>query len=213
MKTYRLKKSAFIAIMLAITAVTVIGALSYGVIISLSPGEGNFNFINDTAFDNSLPVFQGEEEKKNEDNLIKPFIDEEVKVLRSFYDYKSEADKQESSIYIQGETYMQNEGIDFGKKDLFGVIAVYNGVVTDVTNDKTLGNIITIKHSSDVVSVYRSLSEVSVKVNDTVTKGQEIGKSGNSNISPELENHVHFELIIKNVKVNPEEYFNKPLAE
>ena len=38
-----------------------------------------------------------------------------------------------------------------------------------------------------------------------------LGKSGQSNISADLGNHLYFELIIDNISVNPEEYYDKSL--
>ena len=40
-----------------------------------------------------------------------------------------------------------------------------------------------------------------------------LGKSGFSNIAPELNNHLHFELIVKGTNVNPENYYDKKLAD
>lgn len=213
MKRYQLKKSAVYVLILSVLAVGIVGILSYNVMMQANNGDGDFNYINGTIFDNSIPVFDGDEKENTDNHLSKPFIDEGVKMLRSFYDYKGEEGKQQESIYYYGETYMQNEGIDYGKKEIFDVVSIYSGIVTEVTVDKILGSIVKIKHNNNVTSVYRSLSEITVKMNDSVSKGQVIGKSGTSNISTELENHVHFELEVKDVKVNPEEYFNKAIVE
>jgi stage II sporulation protein Q len=61
--------------------------------------------------------------------------------------------------------------------------------------------------------VYQGLSNVSVKENDEVKQGQTIAKSGTSNINKDLGNHLHFELYMKMVAVNPEEYYNKSINE
>ena len=46
-----------------------------------------------------------------------------------------------------------------------------------------------------------------------MTRGQTIAKSGTSNISTDLGNHLYFELIIDGVCVNPENYYDKLVNE
>ena len=76
-----------------------------------------------------------------------------------------------------------------------------------------LGNIVEITHDNEIISIYQSLSEVSVKENDVVTQGQVIGKSGSANISTDLGNHLYFELVVKGSIVNPENYYDKSVNE
>lgn len=76
-----------------------------------------------------------------------------------------------------------------------------------------LGKIIEITHENNLISVYQSLSDVLVQEGDNVLQGQVIGKSGESNISTELGNHLHFELIHNSKNVNPLKYYDKKLEE
>ena len=108
---------------------------------------------------------------------------------------------------------MQNSGIAYGGKDNFDVIAILDGEVVEVKNDKLLGNIVQIKHNEKIISVYQSLSETNVKKGDTIKQGQVIGKSGTSNISKDLGSHLLFELIINGTTVNPEDYYDKLVNE
>ena len=61
--------------------------------------------------------------------------------------------------------------------------------------------------------MYQSLGSVDVKVNDYVYQGMIIGHSGEANVSPELGNHLHFELYHQGSVVNPLNYFDKYLGE
>lgn len=98
-------------------------------------------------------------------------------------------------------------GIDFGvsKKPLY---AIGDGVIEAKLWDdyygecNSGGNVLRIKHSNGMHSVYMHLTEdydgqqTTLKVGDTVTKGQLVGLSGNSgayNCQP-LASHLHFEL-------------------
>ena len=53
------------------------------------------------------------------------------------------------------------------------------------------------------------MGSIDVKANDTVTQGMVIGKSGISNVSRDLGNHLHFELFYQGAVVNPENYYDK----
>ena len=108
---------------------------------------------------------------------------------------------------------MQNSGDDYVSENVFDVVSILDGTVTMVKDDNILGKTVEIKHSNDLISVYQSLSEVSVKEGDEIILGQVIGKSGYSDINKDLGNHLHFELYYKGTIVNPEEYYNKDINE
>ena len=106
---------------------------------------------------------------------------------------------------------MQNSGTDFVGEKVFDVVAVLDGSVTDVKEDETLGKVVEIKHENGYISIYQSLSEVSVKKGDMVTQGQVIGKSGTNELDKDMGNHLHFELYVNGTVVNPTLYLNKEL--
>lgn len=169
--------------------------------------KDNFDYVSKTIFDDVIPVV-------NEVDVIKrPYLDSDIKILKTFYDYQDDSENQENSLIYNENTYIQNSGVSYGKDSTFDVVAILSGIVIDVKEDNLLGKTIEIRHSNDVISVYQSLSEVNYKINDTVMQGDVIGKSGISNISKELNNHLHFELIVKGLNVNPENYYDKKLAD
>ena len=145
--------------------------------------------------------------------IIRPYTDTEVKVVKSFYDYKAESEIQEKSLIFYEGTYMQSSGVSYSDGDVFDVVAIYDGVVKEIKEDTTLGNIITIEHKNGVVSVYQSVSDILPKQGDSIVGGQVIAKSSTSNISTELGNHLYFELIIDGTCVNPENYYDKSINE
>ena len=138
-----------------------------------------------------------------EPQIIKPYINDSVKVVKSYYDYKADNSTQENSILYYGNTYMQNSGVDYASGSEFEVVSVLDGTVSEVVDDEIMGKTIKIKHSNDLVSVYQSMGSIDFKVNDTVNQGAIIGKSGENNISKDLGNHLHFELYYKGSIVNP----------
>lgn len=134
--------------------------------------------VSKTIFEENIPVVNTEETI-----LIRPYTDQEIQIVKSYYDYQAEATIQENSLIYHENTYLQNSGVSYGGKENFDVVAVLDGTVTDIKEDNLLGKIIEIKHDNNTISTYQSLSEVSVNKNDTVKQGMIIGKSGTCNIS------------------------------
>lgn len=145
--------------------------------------------------------------------IVRPYTDTEVKVSKNFYDYLGNAEQQEQSLIYYEGTYMPSSGVSYSKGDAFDVVSILDGTVKEIKEDTTLGNVITIEHQNGITSVYQSVSEISIKVNDTITSGQVIAKSSTSNISTDLGNHLYFELIIDGICVDPENYYDKSINE
>ncbi len=145
--------------------------------------------------------------------IKKPFINEEVKILKNYYDYQGTEEEQENSITYYESTYMPNYAICYGGPDSFEVTSILDGTVTNIKEDSLLGNIIEIQHDNDIISVYQSVSDVTVELNQIVKQGEVIAYSGTSNINKDLKKHLSFELLYKNQIVNPEEYYNKDINE
>lgn len=140
--------------------------------------------------------------------ILKPYLNESVKISKTFYDYLGETKSQENSIIFYENTYMQNTGIDYTLEESFDIISILDGTVLDVTENEILGKTIKIKHENDLISVYQSLSSIDVKKDDTIIRGQVIGKSGTSSLYSKDYN-LHFELYHQGINVNPEDYYNK----
>lgn len=165
--------------------------------------DDHYGYVNKTVFDESVPVVS---EKQK---IVRPYKDQAIKIVKNYYDYKATSDQQQNSLIYHDNTYIQNSGVSYGGKDNFEVISILDGTIVSVKEDKLLGKIIEIKHDNDLISVYQSLGKVNVKKDDAVKQGQVIGTSGTSNISKELNSHLHFELIKGGQIVNPEEYYDK----
>ncbi len=144
--------------------------------------------------------------------IMRPYTDDKVKIVQNFYNYKGTEKDQENSIINYEQTYIQNNGVAYGGIDQsFDVISVLDGTVTSVKEDKLLGNIVEIKASDKVTLIYQSLTDVTLKANDSVKQGDIIGKSGTSNMNKDLGNHMVFELKIDGAYVNPEDYYDKDI--
>ena len=210
MKKLRLKKGAIIGAYLIAFSLTGMSAFFVSQNMQANnPTEEDIEYVNSSIIDDK----EDREVIKEDVKMVKPYTNEEVQTLKYFYDYQAEAETQEKSILYHENTYIQNSGMDFGLTDTFDVVSVLDGTVVDVREDELLGTVIEIKHDNDFISSYQSLSEVSVKKNDTVKQGQVIGKSGTNTIDQDLGNHLHFELYKSGSVVDPSKYFNQVISD
>ncbi|MDE7095399.1 MAG: M23 family metallopeptidase [Anaeroplasmataceae bacterium] len=139
----------------------------------------------------------------------------ECEVVRIFFDLALSDEELEAAIITVGGYFVESKGISYAKSDnsVFDVCSIYDGKVTSVEEDELDGVCVTIQHADQVVSMYSSLSDVSVKVNDTVKVGQVIGKASTSLADVEAGVHVHLEVKVNNAYVNPTTVFGKELSE
>lgn len=169
--------------------------------------EDKMPYVNNTIFDEDVPVINVS------NKIVRPYVDNSVTLQKNYYDYEADADSQKNAIFYYEKTYLQNSGCTYSGKENFDVVSILDGVVSSVKEDDLLGKIVEIKHDNGIISVYESLSEILVKENDVVNQGMIIGKSGQANIAKELNDHLHFELIINGSNVDPEKYYDKKITE
>ncbi len=169
--------------------------------------EDETTYVSGSILDSYVPVVNLDM------TLIRPYTNEKVKIGKDFYSYEDANENQTNSIIYYEDTYMQNSGVDYVGEEVFDVIAVLDGEVVEVKKEDLLGNVVTIRHDNNLISVYQSLGEVSVEKGEVITQGQVIGKSGTSEINKDLNNHLHFELIVAGQVQDPENYFDKKLNE
>lgn len=103
-------------------------------------------------------------------------------------------------------------GIDIAAELGSDVLAVAGGTVTAVKSDHFFGKTVEVTHDGGIVSVYSNLSNdgVAVKVGDTVKAGDKLGVVGDTSLT-ELadESHLHFEIMVSGVSVNPLDYIDE----
>ena len=103
-----------------------------------------------------------------------------------------------------------HKAIDFVASDDLNVYSVSNGTVSNIYTNYLEGTVIEISHSNGLVSVYKSLNnETKVSVGDKVSAGQIIGTISET-MAQELNTgaHLHFEMLLNGVKVNPNNYLD-----
>ena len=134
----------------------------------------DINYVSSIIWSNDVPVIAT-------DKVIqKPFVDETITIGKYYYDYRDAKEEQQNAIIYYEGSYIQNSGLDYILDKQFDVFSIYDGTVVKVEDNELLGKTVEIKHDNNIISVYQSLSEVTVKKGDTVTQGTKIGVSGNS---------------------------------
>ncbi len=143
----------------------------------------------------------------NGTTIIKPFVSQEVTIGKYFYDYEADKEEQVNSLVYYENTYMQNSGIDYICDKVFDVVSILDGEVTSIKKDDILGNIVQIKHSNDLISIYQSVNNVTVKQGDKVNQGTIIATSGSNTVNTNYANLLHFEIYFKGEVLDPENIY------
>ena len=169
--------------------------------------EDDTIYVTKTILDEIVPVV-GDTTK-----IIKPYVNEEVKIYKNFYKKDGSEEEQKNAIIEYGDTYLQSSGICYYLDRTFDVVSIIDGTVINVKEDEHLGKIVEIRHSDNVISIYQGLSEVSVEKDMNVKNGDMIGVSGKSNIFKDVESFLYFELAVNGKLVNPIYYYDKTLSE
>jgi murein DD-endopeptidase MepM/ murein hydrolase activator NlpD len=108
--------------------------------------------------------------------------------------------------------YRVHLGVDIVTEENAPVYAAADGKVSKIWKDTLMGYSIAIKHSGDCYTVYKNLSEIlpeGIVEGATVRSGQLIGSVGDSAMVEVAEEpHLHFEMTVADLMVDPLEYFD-----
>ncbi|MEO7426566.1 MAG: M23 family metallopeptidase [Fibrobacteria bacterium] len=96
-------------------------------------------------------------------------------------------------------------GVDFSQQAGATVYASGGGTVSEVQKDLLWGNCVRINHGRGVETFYAHLQDAGVRQGQRVIRGQSIGTMGMSGVATGV--HLHFELTVRNMKVDPMNYF------
>ena len=104
------------------------------------------------------------------------------------------------------DVWKYNAGINI-KADIGAKVKVaQKGTVKKLIRDDYQGLTIIVEHNEIYQTLYSNLEKSVVKAGDQVTKGQIIGKLGDSGVSAS-ESKLHFEIIKEDKRVDPMKYF------
>lgn len=125
------------------------------------------------------------------------------------------SNSQVESLFADRRTYMY-QGREVDRQDHVGfdlsVVAHYpieaanSGRVILAEYFGIYGNTVLIDHGAGLVSLYGHMSSIDVNEGDTVTKGQILGRSGETGLAGG--DHLHFGMFLQGVPVNPIEWWD-----
>jgi murein DD-endopeptidase MepM/ murein hydrolase activator NlpD len=99
-----------------------------------------------------------------------------------------------------------HKGIDIDLVTGDSVVAILDGIVRFAQYSRGHGNTVVVRHYNGLETTYAHLSYISVKANDTLAKGQYLGKGGNTGNS--RGSHLHLVTSYKGEYIHPEYLFN-----
>ena len=113
--------------------------------------------------------------------------------------------------------YRVHLGLDIVTAENAPVYASADGTVSRIWKDTLMGYCIAVKHSGDCYTIYKNLSEelpTGIREGATVRAGQLLATVGNSAmVEIGDEPHLHFEMTVGDLMVNPLEYFDDKALE
>ena len=97
-------------------------------------------------------------------------------------------------------------GFDLAVTSAIPVLAANDGKVLYASWLGIYGNCLILDHGMGIASLYGHLSSIDVKVGDSVTKGQTLGRSGMTGLAGG--DHVHFTMLVAGHPVNPVDWWD-----
>jgi len=122
---------------------------------------------------------------------------------------KVEAAFADARTYVyngQAVDHQTHLGFDLAVVQHTPVVAANDGVVVFARFLGIYGNAIVIDHGCGLQSLYGHLSSIGVKEGEQVTRGQEIGRSGQTGLAGG--DHLHFTMLLDGIPVNPVEWWD-----
>ena len=115
------------------------------------------------------------------------------------------------------QDYRVHLGIDLTTSENAPVYAAADGKISKIWVDTLMGYCIAIKHSGDCVTIYKNLAETlpeGIAEGVSVRSGQLIATVGESAmVEIADEPHLHFEMTVSDLSVDPLEYFDETALE
>ena len=113
--------------------------------------------------------------------------------------------------------YRVHLGLDLLAKENAPVYAAEAGTVTQIWEDPMMGWCVAVSHAGEYCTFYKNLSKEladGIETGVSVSRGQQIGNVGSSAwLEVAEEPHLHFEMTLSGVSVNPAEHMTKDILD
>lgn len=145
------------------------------------------------------------------DGFIKPYISDKVGIKRFFYNKNDEVSKQEKSLIYYKNTYIQNKGVDYTSEEVFDIVSVCDGEVTNIESSELYGTVVTIQCNDNLKLVYYNLSNVLVSVGYKVSQGELFATTDKSKFD-DNSYLLHFEVKHNDKNIDPESIYSLKIS-
>ena len=203
MKKRRLKRFVLPSLFILVSVTAFFGiAILNNILLG---DELNYDYSKSLMKDVTQAVLSEQKEEKKE--IYKPYVSNSVIKKIGYYEKDATDEEKENSLIVYEKTYMPSSGIFYESEEIFDVISVLDGKVTNVKEDEILGNVIEITHNTNLITYYYSLKDVTVSIGNEVKAGTILGKATTNKIYNEKNNFL-FEVYYQGKSLNPEKFYS-----
>ncbi|MHB9056875.1 MAG: peptidoglycan DD-metalloendopeptidase family protein [Paludibacteraceae bacterium] len=153
-------------------------------------------YVQSKSYDEIVKLAQNKENMLKSIPAIQPVANKDLKRVASGWGYRYDP------IY---HTRRFHEGMDFTAPVGTDIYATGNGTVIEAGWQQGYGNSVLLDHGFGYQTFYAHMSEVKVKVGQSVTRGEIIGLVGSTGKSTGP--HLHYEVHYKGQIMNPQNYY------
>ena len=122
----------------------------------------------------------------------------------------------DATIQVYSNTmgdYRVHLGVDIATAPDAPVYAAADGQVEKIWNDAMMGTCVAITHKDETVSIYKNLAKdlaKNITIGAEVKQGQQLGNVGDTAVVEMAdEPHLHFEVTVKGLSVDPLDFFSE----
>ena len=156
-------------------------------------------YIQSKSFDEVIELAKNKEKMVLSIPAIQPVAVDDRMRITSYFGYRSDP-------FLKTRRFHQ--GMDFAGPTGVPIYATGNGRVESAAYSLFgYGNVVIIDHGFGYKTRYAHLNSLGVQKGDTVVRGQVVGTLGNTGRSTGP--HLHYEVLYRNQRVNPLNYFNE----
>ncbi|QKS72744.1 M23 family metallopeptidase [Paenalkalicoccus suaedae] len=180
---------------------------------SEAPPEAEVN-MDDAAYEDNNELEDAVPVTSHEEPETFALPAQNVDVVGTFHEFDADEETLEKAFVHYNNYYYQNKGIDLASSEgeTFDVAASMSGRVVKANEDPLFGQVVHIEHKDGVVSIYQSLSDVTVAEGDEVEQGDVIGQAGRNRYNEEAGVHAHFEIRKDGIPLNPMDAIDQPIT-
>ncbi len=221
-KNFCQNRAVIVTFVTLMVATGIIVAITIAANRSKRPLPGGNSGITDTAAsthpDTSGPVIKDETLPTYNGGETRPVGGEPIEEPAKFaLPVQGKLQKgHDTTIQVYSNTmgdYRVHLGLDIATPAEAPVMAAADGTVEKVWEDALMGTCLAITHADDTVTIYKNLQKdlpEGIAAGVTVKQGQTIGAVGDTAaLEMADEPHLHFEMTVGGLPVNPLDYFSK----